>query len=120
MVCLGAVRIEADSFRAVSDRLVEVAVPETATTSRAICFGHHRIKLYGFVTVGDGLAKFTFSQVSMCPAGVSPSILWIETNGLGVCGYCSIEIALAMQQIALLRCFIFWVTYDEFSFSRQE
>jgi hypothetical protein len=115
---LGAGRGE--SPRAVGDSLVEVAVPVVGITPTAICLGHHRIKLYGLVTVGDGLVEFAFSQVSLAPAGVRLSVFWIQTNALVVCSYRSIEIALVSQRIALLCCFIFWATHDEFFSSGQE
>ena len=119
-VCLGSVRVEANGLRAVGDSLVEVAVPAMGISPTAICLGHHRIKLYGPVTVGDGLVDFAFSQVSLAPAGVRLSVFWIQTNGLGVCSDRSIKIAFVSQQIALLCCFIFWATHDEFSFSGRE
>jgi hypothetical protein len=56
----------------------------------------------------------------LAPAGVRLSVLRIQTNGLGVCSYRSIKMAFLSQQIALLRCFIFWATHDEFSFSGLE
>ena len=84
MVRLGTAPVETNSLRAVNHSLVQVAVPAVGATARAICLGHHRIKLYGPVTVGDRLFEFAFSQVSLAPVGVRLSVLWMQTNGLGV------------------------------------